>query len=275
MSTSGVLAHAQAILQRHAREVKTSLDALAVLMHAMAMQVGVADESDSMWPTFTSSSDVHILDYGAENAAIHIVLVRLAMHTVVLATRTSTTQAPTVKSECITERHVNERALDSDERAASVYVSEDRADTLLKAWQRDVWAHVAETGGVVPPPPTHARSPPAGGERAAPPADTRRAGDARRLGDADRDPFAANPPFPLGVEPPQHRSGDGMIMGPDHPIFQGARGFVPDRPYGFPPEAVPPGARFDPVAPIAPPGSRGRFGEPDFDEFAPPNNMFL
>ena len=51
----------------------------------------------------------------------------------------------------------------------------------------------------------------------------------------------------------------GMIMGPNHPIFQGQQGQVRN-------DWSPPGARFDPIHPIAP----GGFGEPDFDELLPP-----
>lgn len=75
-----------------------------------------------------------------------------------------------------------------------------------------------------------------------------------------------------GIEPAS--PGGGMIVGPEHPIF--------DYPYGqqtppsvLPRGAVPPGARFDPITPVGP--SRGPHGdilypsgEPDSDELPPP-----
>lgn len=116
-----------------------------------------------------------------------------------------------------------------------------------------------------------------------------------QIGRRDLDPLAAqhipNPFAPPSLFPPNQ--GDGMYVGPNHPIFGGA--FSPRgnpgnrRPWGgdgfLPPLGAPPGARFDPVGPGAfgPGGSpfggfggRGgreplrRNGEPDNDEFMPP-----
>lgn len=108
------------------------------------------------------------------------------------------------------------------------------------------------------------------------------------IGRRDLDPFAPNPFSPPSLFPPGS-SGDGMFVGPDHPIFGARRGGVlPRGPWGgdgfLPPMGAPPGARFDPIGPIpfpfprrgGPPGSRGRgrggplSGEPDNDEFMPP-----
>ncbi|KAG6837978.1 hypothetical protein H0H93_008372 [Arthromyces matolae] len=115
------------------------------------------------------------------------------------------------------------------------------------------------------------------------------------IGRRDLDPFASVNPFAPPPLFPGH-AGDGMFVGPDHPIF-GARGIpYPGRgPWGgdgfLPPMGAPPGARFDP---IVPPGARGGFpgsgrggggmprgssstGEPDNDEFMPPGmgDMFM
>lgn len=100
-------------------------------------------------------------------------------------------------------------------------------------------------------------------------------------------PFAPPPLFPAN-------QGDGMYVGPDHPIFGGAfgprrgLGNEPGRgPWGgdgyLPPMGAPPGARFDPVfpGPLGPGGNRPggfggrnprgqRGGDPDNDEFMPP-----
>ncbi|KXN86399.1 Proteasome inhibitor PI31 subunit [Leucoagaricus sp. SymC.cos] len=110
------------------------------------------------------------------------------------------------------------------------------------------------------------------------------------IGRRDLDPFATNPFAPPSLFPPGS-NGDGMFVGPNHPIFgapRGPGGILPRGPWGgdgfLPPMGAPPGARFDPVGPEpyprrgGPPGfpSRGRggqgpaSGEPDNDEFMPP-----
>ena len=97
---------------------------------------------------------------------------------------------------------------------------------------------------------------------------------------------------PYGVfQPPSlfpGHHGDGMYVGPNHPIFGARRGGIPQPgrgPWGgdgyLPPMGVPPGARFDPIAPEPGrfPGMGGmggrrlggrRGGGPDNDEFMPP-----
>ncbi|KAI0068938.1 hypothetical protein BV25DRAFT_1792224 [Artomyces pyxidatus] len=98
-------------------------------------------------------------------------------------------------------------------------------------------------------------------------------------------PFAPPPLFPGS-------GGDGMFVGPDHPIF-GQRGRGVGSPFGtgpwggdgyLPPMGAPPGARFDPVGPgLGPFPGRTGFGPrggqqpgggnlhgPDNDEFMPP-----
>ncbi|KAJ7499044.1 PI31 proteasome regulator N-terminal-domain-containing protein [Mycena latifolia] len=101
------------------------------------------------------------------------------------------------------------------------------------------------------------------------------------IGRRDLDPFPANPFSPPALFP--GAGGDGMFVGPDHPIF-GQRGPGGNHgPWGgdgfLPPMGAPPGARFDPIGPgIGPfPGGRGtggprrgNTGEPDNDEFMPP-----
>ncbi|KAF7729868.1 hypothetical protein EC973_003602 [Apophysomyces ossiformis] len=130
------------------------------------------------------------------------------------------------------------------------------------------------------------------------------------------EPFAPEDPFsrrynPLSVgwtdlDPLSGQShmpgGDGMYVGPEHPMF-GEGDTDPSSIYGgpepIPRQSVPPGARFDPIGPFGRipgrgghnvrgrggfggrggrggPGSQGGFfsGEPDNDEFLPPGNNY-
>ncbi|CAA7259900.1 unnamed protein product [Cyclocybe aegerita] len=105
------------------------------------------------------------------------------------------------------------------------------------------------------------------------------------IGRRDLDPFPMNPFAPPSLFPPT--GGDGMFVGPDHPIFGVGRGSVSPRsgPWGgdgfLPPLGAPPGARFDPVGPTFGPFGRGRGRNPhqgpDNDEFMPPGmgDMFM
>lgn len=109
------------------------------------------------------------------------------------------------------------------------------------------------------------------------------------IGRRDRDPFPRNPFAPPSLFPDD---GDGMFVGPNHPIFSPSRGAHGELrgPWGgdgyLPPMGAPPGARFDPVGPGFGPhpggplpggGGRGRgfpgpgnTGDPDPDELMPP-----
>ncbi|KAF8558853.1 hypothetical protein OG21DRAFT_1404160 [Imleria badia] len=107
------------------------------------------------------------------------------------------------------------------------------------------------------------------------------------IGRRDLDPFGANTFTPPSLFPPH--GGDGMYVGPDHPIFgsraPGRRPNEPRGPWGgdgyLPPLGALPGARFDPVGPDPnnplrltfgrrPPRGGSNTREPDNDEFMPP-----
>ncbi|TRM67935.1 PI31 proteasome regulator N-terminal-domain-containing protein [Schizophyllum amplum] len=119
------------------------------------------------------------------------------------------------------------------------------------------------------------------------------------IGRRDLDPIPRNPWEPPSLFP--DHGGDGMMVGPNHPIFGDRRG-GPVRgidPFGqggmggqrgpwggdgfLPPMGAPPGARFDPVGPSFGGGMGGfpraprRGGDPDNDEFMPPGvgDMFM
>jgi proteasome inhibitor subunit 1 (PI31) len=112
------------------------------------------------------------------------------------------------------------------------------------------------------------------------------------IGRRDLDPFPQNPFSPPPLFSPNR--GDGMFVGPDHPIFGGGRvggvGGVNGRRWGgdgfLPPMGAPPGARFDPVGPgigpfpgaggiQGPPNRRNFHGEPDNDDFMPPGAVCI
>ena len=102
------------------------------------------------------------------------------------------------------------------------------------------------------------------------------------IGRSDLDPLGVDPFSSFGPPPLFPGSGgDGMVVGPNHPIFGRGRGTTsPARgPWGgdgfLQPMGAPPGARFDPVGPdIGPyPGGTpggGNLHGPDNDEFMPP-----
>lgn len=105
------------------------------------------------------------------------------------------------------------------------------------------------------------------------------------VGRRDLDPFPGINPFqPPALFPD---AGDGMYVGPHHPIFAGRTGGPVRGPWGgdgyLPPMGAPPGARFDPVGPSFPGPGRAlgpraqRGGDPDNDEFMPPGmaSLFL
>jgi len=113
------------------------------------------------------------------------------------------------------------------------------------------------------------------------------------IGRSDLSPFPRNPFAPPSLFPDNR--GDGMFVGPDHPIFGQGGGRSPGNigPFGgdgfLPPMGAPPGARFDPIVPgplgglprRGPRGPGGQFGpgtgEPDNDDFMPPGagDMFM
>ncbi|KAF5369802.1 hypothetical protein D9758_001170 [Tetrapyrgos nigripes] len=80
-------------------------------------------------------------------------------------------------------------------------------------------------------------------------------GNPLQIGRRDLDPTPGGSFAPPPLFPPD--GGDGMFVGPNHPIFGGrGQGIAPRGPWGgdgfLPPMGAPPGARFDPVGPVFP-----------------------
>lgn len=111
------------------------------------------------------------------------------------------------------------------------------------------------------------------------------------IGRRDLDPLGVDPLGGFGPPSLFPSSGDGMFVGPNHPIFgqRGQGAFPPNRgPWGgdgyLPLMGAPPGARFDPVGPFpgrpgfgprgGPPGG-GNLRSPDNDEFMPPGAVSI
>jgi len=164
---------------------------------------------------------------------------------------------------------------------------------LVPGLRKDGYTEVQESAESQRPEPSNApraQQPPARPETEIPPYQPPH-GQPRNpleIGRRDLDPLGghANPFAPPPLFGPS--GGDGMFVGPEHPIF-GGRGELRG-PWGgdgyLPPMGAPPGARFDPVGPLNPPfggmprrGPRppGNFNDPDNDEFMPPGagDMFM
>jgi len=109
------------------------------------------------------------------------------------------------------------------------------------------------------------------------------------IGRSDLDPLAGLGGTTAGRVPLGGIEGDGMILGPNHPMFRDRRfpgeeeeernRFWAGGDQFLPPGAVPPGARFDPVGPGMPAPGRGRgggaFGARNFgDAMRPPGNDY-
>ena len=193
---------------------------------------------------------------------------------------------------------------DSDKSLVHGFISSNRVADLvsqvklkivqqiLPGLQKEGYAEEPETTSSTSAPSTSQAPPPARPQPQAPPQgpnrddyDPLRIGPARNpleIGRSDLEPFGRNPFSPPSMFPPS--GGDGMFVGPNHPLFGGGRDRDMGRsgPWGgdgfLPPLGAPPGARFDPVGPSFPnrgprggfPPGRGNLRDPDNDEFMPP-----
>lgn len=277
-------------------EVASALDALALIVHASALELS--------WKT---TDDVRSLrdvlwkrTYGYETRTIETAVLRLGSHAVVLATEISgDKQRDSCTSwEVSLDKYIPAKFLPM--RASNVkdivhgelieHIVSILRDLNQKAHDKphEMKPPRAERKDRFIPEPNSSATP-SGAPTSSP----------LRVGDADRDPLVASghPPFPggSGIPAPLGPQGDGMIVGPSHPMFGGFRGPRPPVPGpgpwggdGFlPPNAVPPGARFDPVGPfpgnfprppLGPGGPRGPSGDPDWDDMPPPGgpgSMYL
>lgn len=291
---------AQALVAVPRHEVAHAWDVLAVVVNAAAKSLA--------WETSKPASRTNDVywsqSFTAADRTVEVAVVRQHSHIVVLGTsikvrsldsyqdnvqRTKCTSWEAVLDEAVPPKALPWHSDDTDALASwgtplvqGIY---DVLEPLAGAQSGPSSPHA---GG--PPPKT--RGWPAESLASASHADDRER--SLRIGDADRDPLAASGhrPFLGGYAPPDVFApprGDGMIVGPDHPMFRGPPQQPAQGPWGgdgfLPPGAVPPGARFDPVVPMPgqgprPPmgGPRGGRGDPDWDDVRPPGapgSMFL
>ncbi|KAI3620674.1 hypothetical protein CBS9595_002641 [Malassezia furfur] len=270
--------------------VASPLEALALIVHVTALCLS--------WKT---SGDVETLRdrascraYDAGGRTVETAVVRMGRHAVVLATdvgeRGASAEAAGQRGACAS----CELALDEILPSSALPLRASNAhDIVTDALVERIAATLSPVGTNAGPTPSPSAGTRAGPVKGAPVLPTATATPSHsspnplRVGDADRDPLAASglPPFPSGgsAMPPLAPSGDGMVVGPSHPLFQERSRNRNDEtgPWGgdgfLPPGAVPPGARFDPVGPFAGNtprfprgGPRGPSGNPDWDDLPPP-----
>ncbi|WFD04981.1 hypothetical protein MVES1_000306 [Malassezia vespertilionis] len=231
-----------------------------------------------------SQSDAVSAVYAMGGAFLHMSVVQMAQHCVVLGTRIEgdTQQPHCVSLEITLDDYIQPAHVPLDPggdwlaSASRAFVSRARLTQVLDLFTTHILEPLVQQRPLPDATPPQQRPPqPMPVSTARPQTQPIQALNPLRIGDADRDPLAANgdsgpllgasPSFP-GRAPAR---GDGMLMGPDHPIFHDRLRGPPLGPWGgdgfLPPGAVPPGARFDPVAPAQRPT-----GNPDWDELRPP-----
>jgi len=263
-----LLARVASFLQAHAScAPQTTLDAAALFVHASAVAHGY--DAPGPLAQWRSDRDWHAWTYTAHGQTVHVVVTRIAQRAVILALIDdgACTMLDVAMPTYINATALPWRASDGMAQLSALYVRGDEWQCLL---DERVWARLSPSRadkGTTPPRRDEPRARVAPG--VAPPPDAPPVSAfPPRIGDADRDPWAASPDIFGGRLPLAHPPrGDGMLVGPDHPLWQASR---PDAPW-LPPMAAPPGARFDPIGPLAP---MQRRGDPDWDEFAPPSSMF-
>ncbi|PKI85794.1 hypothetical protein MVES_000287 [Malassezia vespertilionis] len=255
---------------------RAPLPKLVAILHGLISLLGATH--------IPSQSDAVSAVYAMGGAFLHMSVVQMAQHCVVLGTRIEgdTQQPHCVSLEITLDDYIQPAHVPLDPggdwlaSASRAFVSRARLTQVLDLFTTHILEPLVQQRPLPDATPPQQRPPqPMPVSTARPQTQPIQALNPLRIGDADRDPLAANgdsgpllgasPSFP-GRAPAR---GDGMLMGPDHPIFHDRLRGPPLGPWGgdgfLPPGAVPPGARFDPVAPAQRPT-----GNPDWDELRPP-----
>ncbi|WFC98877.1 hypothetical protein MYAM1_001610 [Malassezia yamatoensis] len=287
---------------------KDALDALAVVTHATALCLSWDPNNDREFMSNVAWKQTYKFD----QKSIYVSVVRVGDHAIVLATDAEVSvdlmknakQRDNCSSwEVPLDRYIPSTSLPMDAEKAKSVVLEELVNPILMVLQHETDKEQNSPLGENQLPQSSSRShssnPAQFASKAPPQRDSAisSASDPLRIGDKDRDPLAASnlPPFPGNTHPqnPLDTSGDGMILGPSHPMFQGSGQFRASSPdigpdtagEYLPPNAVPPGARFDPIGPFPSqqprpsrlprdPFQSGPRMNPDWDEMPPPGGGF-
>ena len=302
--------------------LRTTLDAVALVAHAALdghglQLVGVTDDDERPSVDRVRSGhrlpvtwrmvneDVRTLRYSVhERTAVLVKVVHMAHHTLVLSTtiqqgaQDGRTSMLEVANDQFLERSKLPWTSDSPDSEANLRAlfPEERLERFTEALLQAV------LGGTEDDAPSRTRAERGGSAGGASAAEAMPSlsmanapaapeGNPLTVGDRDRDPFGSAPmAFPrIPTVPGPTHPGDGMIVGPHHPMFyQDFRPGESGNPIGLPPPGFrpPPGSRFDPVTPLGTqPGSGprgpipgpdsgpfrpGGTGDPDWDDVRPP-----
>ncbi|KAI0650618.1 PI31 proteasome regulator N-terminal-domain-containing protein [Trametes meyenii] len=308
------------VLPDKKKKLESPQDALAALVHTVFTVLGFRligiDESG---PTRTFEDNVlpeewnqhgpgnYALRYKHEQSSLEFLVkvVKLGSRTLINSIAIETDKAATldISTTDFTSASFFPHDLSSSAPSPLVhgFISSNRVDDfvsqlklttvqkLIPGLRKDGYTDQADTnagpsrprGPDAPPARPHPEQPPYAPEDIFPRVSPR---SPLEIGRRDLDPFPSNPFSPPSLFP--GNSGDGMFVGPNHPIFgPGMRGRGPggNGPWGgdgfLPPLGAPPGARFDPIGPSPLRGPfpgqgnpRGPLGgqDPDNDELMPP-----
>ncbi|KAH6915308.1 PI31 proteasome regulator N-terminal-domain-containing protein [Coprinopsis sp. MPI-PUGE-AT-0042] len=305
------------LLPADSKKLASSHDALAALLHAMftALSFRLTAVNDTSISGNVLPADwnkngpgVYNFTYKHEQSSLEfaVSLAKLGSRTLINAIPLETDKVANV--DVCTEDFTSpsfypyNQETDSDKALIHGFISSNRVtdfigqvklkvvQKILPGLQKEGYTEAVETSQSTSTPSTSHVPPPARPQPGAPPNAPDNDGYAPprggiprnplEIGRSDLEPFGRNPFAPPSLFPPG--GGDGMFVGPDHPMFGGRDRDMGRGPWGgdgfLPPMGAPPGARFDPVGPSFPnrgprggfPPGRRNLGDPDNDEFMPP-----
>ncbi|KAF8974339.1 PI31 proteasome regulator N-terminal-domain-containing protein [Flammula alnicola] len=333
LDPSALLAALPSLLPTESKSLTSPQDGIAALIHTalttLAFRLTAIDESSTSRSQIPSNvlpagwnnngPGHYAFKYKHDQSSLEFVikLSKLGTRTVINAIALESDKVATldISTDDFTSPSFYPHVLDASDAAPLVhgFISSNRVSDLISQFklkivqklvpglQKPGYTEEAESMGASssanPPPPDprvprpRPQVPPEAPDRYIPYPGTGPPQNPLEIGRRDLDPFPINPFAPPSLFPPG--AGDGMFVGPDHPIFGIGRGGGNNGPLrgpwggdGYlPPLGAPPGSRFDPVGPELPdrngafPGrGRGRRPrDPDNDEFMPPGmgDMFM
>jgi len=315
LDPSAVLARLPALLPQDSKKLSSQTEAIAALLHTVLTLLDfrlIAVDDDAPASSYESNAlpaawtahgpGSYTLRYRHTQSSLEFVLKvsKLAGRTVVngISTETEKITSLDVQTKDFTSQSFFPHETSSNEPLVHGFISSSRVADLISSFKLQIISKLlpglrkdgyqdSEPATVAPatsgpsrrqqPPPAQPDDPDPfnPGRLYQPPPRPNPNRNPLEIGRSDLDPF----PNPLAPPRPLFggADGDGMYVGPNHPIFGGGIGGAPRRGGDgyLPPMAAPPGARFDEIVPPfggAPgvPRAPLRRGEPDNDEFMPP-----